>query len=174
MDRRDFLAQSFKSMVLSALAPSLGGCFREENNLNFLAQSSQQMNYVQLNLYGGPVRWGFDNFLKPLEDQGFIKTPMVGSRFSDSEGDVELAHIKRQGYEVPHFWGLKLKNGKEHSFLLKNMMTIRGVDIDVLGHPLGIIKTVRPESEHPSIHGLISDHHQTPLPAVIFGSNPAT
>jgi len=115
-----------------------------------------------------------DNFLIPKQGMEFLPTKMVGSHFSSSDGDVSLKTIERFSFQVPHFWGLKQHNGVEHSELLKNMITVRGVDINVLGHPLGIIKTVRPNSEHPSIHGLISDHSKSPLPSVIFGSNPAT
>lgn len=89
-------------------------------------------------------------------------------------GDVELKWVNKHGYLIPDFWDLKMKSGVEHSTLLQNMISIRGVDINASGHPHGIIKTVRPDSTQPSIQGVISDHSKSPLPSIIFGSNPAT
>jgi len=162
-------------MIVSGLLPQFSSCLKssQENQYLFPLNESD-MNYVQLNLYGGPVRWAFDNFLKPTENHEYIHTRMVGGSFKDSDGDVELRWVKKHGYLVPDFWDLKSKSGLEHSNLLENMITIRGVDINVSGHPHGIIKTVRPDSTKPSIQGVISDNSKSPLPSIIFGSNPAT
>ncbi|MCO4794915.1 MAG: hypothetical protein KC493_14440 [Bacteriovoracaceae bacterium] len=175
MNRRDLIVKGFKSLVLAGVLPQFSACIRSELEKDYLfSLNENDFNFVQLNLYGGPVRWMFDNFLKPKDENEFVPTKMVGGRFKNSDGDVELNFIKRYGYNVPEFWGLKSKSGLEHSSLLENMITIRGVNINVSGHPLGIIKTVRPDSTKPSLQGVISDNSKSPLPSVIFGSNPAT
>ncbi len=175
MNRRELMIKAFKGMVLTGLLPHFSSCLKSGEEKEFLFQlNDKDFNYVQLNLYGGPVRWAFDNFLKPLDENKFIPTKMVGGSFKDSDGDVELNLIKLFGYNVPDFWGLKMKSGVSHSSMLNNMLTIRGIDIKVAGHPHGIINTVRPDSTKPSIQGLISDHSKSPLPSIVFGSNPAT
>ena len=175
MNRRDFMLKAFKGMVITGLLPQFSSCLRSNGDKKYFFPLDQSdMNYVQLNFYGGPVRWGFDNFLRPTESHEFIPTRMVGGRFKDGMGDVELKWVKKHGYLVPDFWDLKMKSGVEHSTLLQNMISIRGVDINVSGHPHGIIKTVRPDSTQPSIQGVISYHSKSPLPSIIFGSNPAT
>lgn len=175
MNRRDFLIKSFKGMVMTGILPQFSACLRSKDGGEYVFPLNESdMNYVQFNFYGGPVRWGFDNFLKPTEEHKFIPTRMVGNRFKDADGAVELKWVKKHGFLVPDFWDLKTKSGLNHSSLLENMITIRGVDIKVSGHPHGIIKTVRPDSTKPSIQGVISDHSKSPLPSIIFGSNPAT
>jgi hypothetical protein len=171
MDRRNFLFSNFKMMVLTGLMPSISSCIKSDmmNPLSFDPTGS----YVQFNMYGAPPRWIFDNFLQPTQNHKTISQAMVGTIFDNDHGDVKMKLTSKNGYLVPSFWDRKWKDGRSTSTLLNNMITVRGIDSNAGGHPKGSIKTIRPDFGKQSIHGLISDHLQTPLPSMICGSNPA-
>lgn len=172
--RRDFLFQSFKATMALSLSGSLQSCFKKNKELSPFLEQFPEMNYIQLNLYGGPSRWVFDNFLAPKKGLSFLSHPHVGSRFKNSDGEIEYHLEEYRGFQIPILWNERLQDQSVARDLLGNMITIRGIDPDTVGHPQGAMRSVRPDEEKPSLHGLLSDQINSPLPTVLFGSNPAT
>lgn len=174
MNRREFLQKQLKIIWMTSLSTSFFSCLNKKtiNNLQFEIPKERR-NYVQINLYGGPARWMLDNFLKPTSDDEFISNPMVGTRFINEKGHVELGLTEFGNYLIPDLWNFEFQSKRKMKSILSNAITVRGVNANTGGHPGANIKTVRPTQGLSSIHGLISDSFKTPLPSILMGSNPA-
>ncbi len=149
------------------------------NQLNHFNPNFNQKHYIQVNLYGAPSRWGFDDLLTPFDGMPFIPSPGLGNIFKDDLGNLQYKTRKHEksGFNLPPLWFTNLNvNGKSKQLqeYIDHFIFIRGINPDVAGHPIGGIKTVRPTLDSISIMEELSIHNKGLLPPIMIGNNPAT
>lgn len=138
--------------------------------------------YMQINFYGGPSRWVFDNPLKPNATDRFYSHPMIGTRFATpKEGSDELAKViyetyHTNGYDMPVLWSNKLPSSQgvetvQASMLLNNCIIVRGCHMGIDGHPLNNRRLITPVHGKPSVNGLIADRSKALIPSVSIASS---
>ncbi|MCP4912742.1 MAG: DUF1501 domain-containing protein [Oligoflexia bacterium] len=143
------------------------------NQLSYaLENSHQEMNYIQINMFGSPSRWYFDSILKPYDESPFVsKNKMITTSFS-SDGinfKSEYKTIKYKGLNVPRLWNEKLISSKEKlSSIFDQALIVRGCDMILDGHENISRKLVTPFQGGESLTGRLTDLSNTPLPTVQF------
>lgn len=138
-------------------------------------------NYVQINLYGAPSRWGFDNLLKPFDDSPFIKNPFVGNSIKRGESEssqyqIDYITTNFKGINVPKIWDEKCLHTPESklSEVLENALFIRGCRLNFEGHPINGAQQVAPVTGETSIHGVLADKSNRLFKSVSVGNNPVS
>ncbi len=134
-------------------------------------------NFLQLNLYGAPSRWFFDNSLKPYDDSIFYRHPMHFNRIT-GKNQFDYQTHKYGGINMPYLWkfGIPKQAGGSTPMtnLLDNFMTIRGVQMEgTIGHPANCAKLVAPSLGGVSLDGLLADRSDCLVSAISIGGTPA-
>ncbi|MBT3585023.1 MAG: hypothetical protein HN509_08955 [Halobacteriovoraceae bacterium] len=183
-DRRKFLLGlgilgSAGAIGFNPIRRLLQGILRDAGEFSGL-KLQESRNYVQINMYGSPSRWFFDNILKPSDSDLLYKHPMIYNRLIKSDPlafDYSLTKIG--GINFPSIWkhSVPMPGGKVRAMadLSEHMLTVRGIHLEgTQGHPLNCAKMVAPSLGGLSIDGLIADSSRNPIPAINIGNTPVT
>ena len=170
LSRRRFLYGALSTISYSSLNPKI-----------LAANQNQNINYIQINIAGGPSRWNFDNPIAPFTKSSFVPHPMIVNSFMN-KGNSNLAsslsykRTKVNGLLMPSFWNettLTSKGIKNVSGLLDNALIIRGCHMRNDGHSLNNRKLSAPTPGSSSISGLLADklsHHLFPAVNLVANS----
>ncbi|MGZ3691373.1 MAG: hypothetical protein ACXVAX_07710 [Pseudobdellovibrio sp.] len=144
----------------------------------------ESRNYLQINMYGAPVRFGFDNLLKPYDDNEFVPFKFVANKIvkqnPQNAFDIEFTYAteKIKGLNMPYRWtqNVPAPHGKSRPMadLMDNMLMIRGVKLDFSGHPLNAMQQICPIQDGLSLNGVVGDASSTLFSSVCVGNNPVT
>ncbi|MFT6068499.1 MAG: hypothetical protein ACJAT2_002280 [Bacteriovoracaceae bacterium] len=153
-NRRIFLKQLFSALGYSLLPTNLLA-----NPVN------TDVNYVQINIAGGPSRWAFDNPIAPLASSSYVPHPMIVNHFSNSGSIASIAGLEYKRFKIndwymPQFWKDKVLTSKGEasaSTLLDNCLIVRGCHMRNDGHSLNNRKLSAPIPGGTSITGLLAD-----------------
>jgi len=143
----------------------------------------QPRNYVVAVHYGAPIRWVFDNFLRPEGGSStFVKNRGMNNyittdfyKASDNANlDYRDARIDLGGGKsiyLPILWGGTIPTINSGMMpmasILNNTMLVRGIDMEVdIGHGAGPALVTRVSDAHPSLTGLVADASDRAIPAV--------
>ena len=133
-------------------------------------------NYLNINLFGSPNRWVFDQFLKTKASETINAAPMVSTRLSATNGsytDAEYATVDYKGVQVPPVWMTQVRSGsgsRSMSELLEHMIVFRGFGSGVDGHPGNLVKQFLPLPSAGSTTGNMADHSGALMKAIQFPS----
>jgi len=154
---------------------------RNLKNQIFLEPSRKLLH---INLSGAPTRWYFDHLLKPSDSHTFVPNPMVCTELLPRVPENPLAvnsvykTAYMNGYNFPSLWlnDVPMVGGGKRPMadLQKNMLMIRGCDMQIDGHFLNTMKQVTNTQDDLSITGLAADGSKTFMPAISMGSCAAT
>ena len=173
MKRRKFLIGTanvaFSTAYIYGLQSLMETCF----GLNqALAQTEDEINYLNIQMPGAPPRWYFDQPLNPFNKSGDFTAGLYGTEIRKVGGKFQPIHIGKKmmfgGQQVymPPVWNLKsASSGKAFKELLEHTMMIRGVDMEINSHTVNRERVVRPVASQPSITGLVADKSNLPLSA---------
>lgn len=175
--RRKFLNDAGKFSVATT------GFYGLENLLQILFQkaianaaepTAYDYNYVNLMTPAAPPRWYFDQPLNPANMGAQFIPGGFGTQLKQS-GSLWLPEYKAykqrfggQDVYLPPLWNLKSSSGESFSSLLKEMIMVRGVDMEINSHQLNQERTVRPFSTSASISGLVGHASSAPTPSIGF------
>jgi hypothetical protein len=181
--RRKFLNDASKFSVATA------GFYGLENLLQILFQKASAQaagstpydyNYVNLMTPGAPPRWYFDQPLNPDNQSAQFIPGGFGTEL-EQKGSLWLPEYKcyKQKFGagdvfLPPVWRLKSAAGEYYSSLLKEMIMVRGVDMEINSHDLNQERTVRPFSTSASISGLVGHASSAPTPSIGFTTSRGT
>ncbi len=181
--RRKFFNDAGKFSVATT------GFYGLENLLQILFQNAYAQaagtttydyNYVNLMTPGAPPRWYFDQPLNPENQSAQFIPGGFGTEIKQT-GSLWLPVYK--GYKqkfgaddvfLPPVWRLKSAAGENFSSLLKEMIMVRGVDMEINSHTLNQERTVRPFSTSASISGLVGHASSAPTPSIGFTTSRGT
>lgn len=179
MNRRDFLFKALLTLPVTSSLPlllNLTGCQKKEQ-LNYFNPELKDDIYIQLNLYGAPSRWSFDDLLTPYKKADFISGPRVGNIFADDTGALKYQTFEHRSLNLPPLWKEVFTiNGNKRRLTdyLDNFIFIRGIHSHNAGHPAGGVNTVRPSLDSDSILENLSGRIDSLLPPIMIGDNPVT
>ncbi len=153
-NRRIFLKQLLSTLGYSLLPSNISA-----------KTKTTDINYVQINIAGGPSRWSFDNPIAPLVGSSYVPHPMIVNNFSNTGPIASLAGLDYQRFKVndwymPQFWKDKLLTSTgevQASSLLNNCLIVRGCHMRNDGHSLNNRKLSAPIPGGSSITGLLAD-----------------
>ncbi len=171
-----FVSSPMQRMFAAVVADNL---YQAENK-----QDVESRNYLQINMYGAPTRFGFDNLLRPYDDCDFVPYKFIANKIEGQDlnnlADVRFSYSteKIKGFNMPHQWKQKVPapNGKTRAMtdLMDNMMMIRGCKLDFSGHPLNAMQQICPIQDGLSLNGVVGDASKTLFASVSVGNNPVT
>ncbi len=137
-------------------------------------------NYVSLMTPSAPPRWYFDQPLNPDNQSANFIPGSFGTEIKKS-GNLWLPDYKNYKQRfgagdvyLPPVWNLKSAAGENFSSLLKEMIMVRGVDMEINSHFLNQERTVRPFSTSASISGLVGNASSAPTPSIGFTTSRTT
>lgn len=146
--------------------------------------SAPVRNYLQINLYGAPSRFGFDHLLKPFDENSFIPYKFVANCIASqnlnslNEVKFEYATQKSAGLNVPLQWKQMLPTPKGNlrplSDLFQNSLLIRGCRLDFSGHPLNAMQQIAPVPGGLSLNGVVADASNALFSSISVGHNPVS
>jgi hypothetical protein len=133
-------------------------------------------NYVNLLLFGAPVRYGFDHWLRTnASDAALIRNPMISTRLVSSGGMVVGATYDTINYNnvmVPYMFGQQVYRGdgskRPLSDLLDSMLVIRGYGTGVDGHSSNSAVQMAPLGGASSVGGLAADYSTKTFEAIQY------
>ncbi|MGZ3691813.1 MAG: hypothetical protein ACXVAX_09930 [Pseudobdellovibrio sp.] len=147
-------------------------------------QDVESRNYLQVNMYGAPTRFGWDHLLKPYDDHQFVPYKFIANKIESQDpqnlADIKLSYstVKIKGLNMPHQWlqHVPAPHGKTRPMtdLMDNMLMIRGVKLDFSGHPLNAMQQICPIQDGLSLNGVVGDASKTLFASVSIGNNPVT
>lgn len=128
---------------------------------------------------GGPVRWGYDLFLNPMNDPRFqdFATHGMGTCFKDSSTDryeeMAFEQVKVGDLWLPYLWSIPVPapsgGTRPHTDLLQHMLQIKGINTGNSSHE-GALKNLQlPPGASQSLNSLSGDHAKSPFPVIAFG-----
>ena len=181
--RRKFLNDAGKFSVATT------GFYGLENLLQILFQNAYAQavdtspypyNYVSLMTPNAPPRWYFDQPLNPDNQSSQFIPGGFGTEIKKT-GNLWLPeyNVYKQKFGagdvyLPPIWKLKSAAGENFSSLLKEMIMVRGVDMEINSHQLNQERTVRPFSTSTSISGLVGHASSAPTPSIGFTTSRGT
>lgn len=154
------------------------------NNLNTDQKAAGIRNYLQINLYGAPCRFGFDHLLKPYDENEFVPYKYVANRVKAQNDknphDIEFEYntVKMNGLNVPPQWKQMLPTSsgtlRPLSDLFSNALMIRGCKLDFSGHPLNAMQQIAPVPGDLSLNGVVADASSALFSSISVGNNPVS
>jgi hypothetical protein len=164
----EMLAQTMINGMFAKAAAAAGG--------------ARPRNYLVVNMYGAPARWGFDNPLRVNPGEALLPGAMVGTRFSDAEvganGQPKLAYATHDvnGLQMPHLWSFDVPRARggtrPMSDLMRNMLILRGFDMGLDGHSINNTRIITPVPGGACLNGLVADGSDALMPAISIGTTP--
>lgn len=154
------------------------------NNMNESKSADPVRNYLQINLYGAPCRFGFDHLLKPFDENAFVPYKFVANVINGqnlnslNEVSFEYATHKIAGLNVPPQWKQMLPTSggglRPLSDLFQNSLLIRGCRLDFSGHPLNAMQQIAPVPGGLSLNGVVADASPALFSSISVGNNPVS
>lgn len=175
-DRRSIL----KSMIMGAGITSTGAL---NTFLSAMSMSTMQKAYAQaagddaafqdlklisLIMANGAPRYYWDLPLRPNGNDEFVQNPMCITKF-DKDGNGIYATTKINGVHMSSLWDSNIPTptgSVSMKELAKNMLTIRGLDLQIDSHEIDRYRQMAPVPGGISLSGLVADHATTPIPAI--------
>ena len=175
MNRRDLL----KLMSISGAGASTPMDFLFANIVSqFLYQAQAEAagtltsrNYVNANLFGGPIRIQFDHWLRTnADDPPMAFNGLAGTAFTyNSSGQatgMEYRTYNYRGYQVPHLFST-FSSADQDAFL-DQFLVVRGYGSGMDGHPFNNAIQTLSLAGAPSISGLFMDKSDKSFQGVQF------
>jgi hypothetical protein len=126
--------------------------------------------YVNLMLFGGPLRFGFDHWLRTsTSEPNLVFSPTAATSFAYNSttrviSGGEYRTFDYNGVQVPQlFAGL---SAADQATFLGSFLVIRGYGSGMDGHPNNSALQMLPLPGQPSISGLLADHSNKNFQAV--------
>ena len=176
--RREFLKQAARSLgvvgVGSPIFESLISGFLQKA---YASTQTQHLNpsgyYVHMSFRGAPPRWMFDSLLTP---DGITKTNFIqggfGTVFEKTTAGlyvpryhVEKHVINGRTLHLPPVWNMKVD--RAFTDLLPHTVFVRGLDMEINSHQLSNARQTAPHIGGFSIHGMVADRSERPIPGII-------
>lgn len=152
-------------------------------HMNNRLEAYPARNYLAFHLYGAPSRWFFDHILRPTDQHGFVPSAGVCNLFSKIDPanphliEGAYADVMMNGINMPHLWQYDVPRPggqtRPMADLMRNMLMIRGCDMQIEGHPVNSSRLVAPTVGDFSITGMVADMSRALIPAVSMGVTPA-
>ena len=183
LDRRSLLKNI---LVGTGLGTSgLMNTFLTNMMINFMQKGTAQaaeadpafedFKFISFVMAGGLPRHYWDLPLKPLGTEKMVFNPMVVTNFRP-DGTSFYSTTKVGNYNFPNIWNCNIPIVGGGSVSMKsiasNMLTMRGVDMQIDDHFLDRYRQMTPVDGGLSLSGMVADAASTPMPAVgINGGN---
>ncbi len=140
-------------------------------------QSFSETNLIHFSMEGGVARWYWDLPLTPNgNDTLGTDNKMLITKYLTNNGLItggEYSTFKIGDYYMPHVWsGLMATSdggSAPMSELAKNMLIMRGINLQIDSHAINRYKQVAPISGK-SLLGSVADNAKTPIPAMSYNS----
>lgn len=131
----------------------------------------QDIKFISLVMANGAPRYYWDLPINPNGDDKIVANPMVVNKFTGSGDKVtgQYAMTKIGDYYMPHVWSGNIATPTgvvPMAALAQNMLTLRGIDLQIDSHPIDRERQLAPVPGGVSLSGLVADHATTPIPAV--------
>ncbi|MGB0452883.1 MAG: DUF1501 domain-containing protein [Bacteriovoracaceae bacterium] len=169
--RRQFLkgfgAGAIGSQFLNfGLAPIFASAAHASSSLG----KTSDTKYIYFQHQGGPARYMFDAVFDPKGTGNLIPNPCVGSHF-DSDGKIVYDTISYQGTHIPYMWKSKIATSRSPQpvtmvRLLDHALILTGYTTATSSHELSSVRHLLWPNSTGSLHGMIADQSQTPIPII--------
>lgn len=172
--RRKFLNDSKNLALTTGMMYGLDSLFSVLLNKS-IAQASSDYEYRFINFVtsGGPPRWFFDQPLNPFNRAADFIPGNFGTQIQKSGSEWKAVHVGKsvkigsKNFFLPPVWSLKQGGtGPAFSELLKEVLMIRGLNMEINSHNVNRERTVRPVNSEPSISGLVGQYAQKPISSI--------
>ncbi len=177
--RREFLRFASRSLAFLGTGSLLVDTVLSSFVRRAFAQTQNLLNptgyYIHLSLRGGPPRWYFDLPLTPMgrTNQNF-EAGNFGTKFQVVSNEVRTVYaaekhsVGGKTIYLPPVWKMDLKTQK-FSDLLPHTLFIRGMDMEIDNHALSNSRQTAPIIGGLSLHGVVADGANRPIPCVSDG-----
>lgn len=179
--RREWLAlvggSALASSPLSSFLVALQGRTQRLRSVAY-GQTAPAFRLVSLYSFTAPARWGFDLFLNPRNQQGFVRNAQVANGFSAAPGSnnytrTEYTLVPFEGLHVPRLWTVTVPKpgGGTRSLapLMRNMLNIRGVNTANPDHAASLFLHQLPISADYSVAAMAANGKDRPFSVVSLG-----
>ncbi len=176
--RREFLKQAARSLgVVGVGSPIFETLISGFLQKAYASTQQPALNpsgyYVHMSFRGAPPRWMFDSILTP---DGITKTNFIqggfGTAFEKTTGGVYVPryHVEKhvingRTLHLPPVWNMKVD--RPFTDLLPHTAFVRGLDMEINSHPLSNARQTAPHIGGLSIHGMVADRSERPIPGII-------
>ena len=137
-------------------------------------QAFADKKFIHFSMFGGATRWNWDLPLTPNDgDTTGMANQMLITKMTTNSGQItggSYATTKIGNFNMPYMWSGMMPTPTGNvpmALLAQNMLTMRGIDLQVDGHDSNRYRQTVPTSGT-SLLGIVAEQGTTPIPATAF------